>query len=168
MAPAGWQEPRIPPEVGTNSMIEQIDCKDVRMWVVDRDEARNFRLAHRAELDRPGLYVLVGDSDGTLKVYVGEGIVFRRVRRQTKRRDFWQRAALIVSDSGRLNKAHIWWLEAQLIELLRASERYELVNLARAKRDRPPPYLHPIDIEIVEQFLAGVRMALAQANVIDV
>ena len=149
-------------------MIDQIDQGDVRMWVVDRDKVRPFRFAHRTELGRPGLYVLVGPGDDKRKAYVGEGILSRRVRRQAYRKGFWQRAAVITSRSGRLNKAHCAWLEARLFELLRGSERYELENLARAKTNRPLPYLHADDLEIVESFLVGVREVLLQAEVIDV
>ena len=149
-------------------MIDPIDRDDVRIWVVDRDDVRSFRLAHRAELDRPGLYVLVGPGDDERQVYVGEGILSRRVRRQKYRKEFWRQAAVITSRSGRLNKAHSAWLEARLIELLRDSEPYTLVNVARANTNRPLPYLHKADLEIVESFLVRVREALAQAEVIDV
>lgn len=149
-------------------MIDMIESGDVRMWVVDRDDVRTFRFAHRAELERPGLYVLAGPDDVRRQVYVGEGVLFRRVRRQTKRREFWERVAVISSRSERLNKAHSEWLEARLIELLTRSDQYELVNLARTKTNRPLPYLHADDLKIVRRFLAGVRRALARADIIHV
>ena len=149
-------------------MIGPIDRGDVRMWLVGRDEVREFRLAHRAELDRPGLYVLVGPGGGGRRIYVGEGNLSRRVRRQAYRKDFWRQAAVIASRSGRLNKAHTGWLEARQIELLRDAEPYELENRARAKTNRPLPYLHSDDLNIVQQFLADLRKVLAQTDIIDV
>ena len=147
-------------------MAQRFQTADVRLWVVERAEAPAFRLEHSAELRRPGLYIL---ASGDRRVYVGEGYLFRRLRRQTKRRDFWERAAVIVSRSGRLNAGHTAWLEARLIELLRDQGRYELDNYARAQSTLPAlPYLHEIDLAIVARFLAGVQRALNRAGVVAV
>ena len=150
-------------------MIDPIERGDVRLWVVDRDEVVAFRLAHRAELERPGLYVLVGADDCKRHVYVGEGNLFRRVRRQSNQRDFWDRAAVITSRSGRLNKAHGEWLEAALIQRLqRTSQQYEIANIARTRKGRSLPYLHAEDLKIVRRFLASARFVLRQADIVEV
>src|SRR5690606_8232083 len=74
----------------------------------------------RTELDRAGVYFLVGESERGLlpKVYVGEGDPVRpRLESHGRQKDFWTHAVAFTSKDQSLNKAHVQRLEARLVEL---------------------------------------------------
>lgn len=85
----------------------------------------------RDELGQTGVYLLLGprdDGDGEM-LYVGEGDPIRpRLESHHAQKDFWTRAVCFVAVPGRLNKAHVQFLEAHLIRLAQAAKRMPLDN----------------------------------------
>ncbi len=85
----------------------------------------------REELQQTGVYLLVGpreDSDGD-KLYIGEGDPVRpRLDSHYAKKDFWTRAVFFVAGPGQLNKAHVQFLEAQLIQRAQSAKRMPLEN----------------------------------------
>lgn len=85
----------------------------------------------REEFQQPGVYLLIGpreDGDGE-KIYVGEGDpVYHRLESHYANKDFWTRAVFFVAGPGQLNKAHVQYLEAQLIQRALAAKRLPLEN----------------------------------------
>lgn len=92
------------------------------------------RLLTREESTRTGAYVLLGDDPdarGGLRCYIGEAdVVGTRLREHasTRGKDFWDRVIVITSKDSNLTKAHVRYLEAQLIALTTASARAQLEN----------------------------------------
>ncbi len=86
----------------------------------------------REELTRPGVYVLVGPSDTVAdrqRVYVGEADVLRkRLDQHQANKDFWSRAVVFTSKDQNLNKAHVRYLESQLVRLAHEAGRSEVDN----------------------------------------
>ena len=92
-------------------------------------------LRERPELSRPGLYVLVAAAEGAdpPPIYVGEADVARsRLDEHARTKDFWTHLVLFTSKDGNLNKAHVKYLEARLVERARRARRAELENRHRA------------------------------------
>lgn len=89
------------------------------------------KVRSREELQQTGVYLLVGpreDSDGD-KLYIGEGDpVQPRLDQHYAKKDFWTRAVFFVAGPGQLNKAHVQFLEAQLIRRALAAKRMPLEN----------------------------------------
>jgi hypothetical protein len=113
----------------------------------------------RAELDRAGVYLLVGESErGPLpKVYVGEGDPVRpRLEQHGRAKDFWTHAVVFTSKDQNLNKAHVQRLESRLVELASAAKRCVLDN----GNVPQPPSLSEADTAEVEGFLDDVRLCL--------
>lgn len=85
----------------------------------------------RDELGQTGVYLLLGprdDGDGEM-LYVGEGDPIRpRLESHHAQKDFWTRAVCFVAVPGQLNKAHVQFLEANLIRLAQAAKRMPLDN----------------------------------------
>lgn len=84
----------------------------------------------RAEFDQTGVYILIGLRDDGLgeRLYIGEGDpVADRVAAHVKEKEFWSKALFFVAP-GFLNKAHVQFLEARLIQLARRAKRAELEN----------------------------------------
>lgn len=74
----------------------------------------------REEMKSTGIYILVGyshDEDEQPTVYIGQADgVKGRIDSHLKNKDFWDWAAVFVSTSGGLNRAHVTWLEYALVE----------------------------------------------------
>lgn len=85
----------------------------------------------RREVTRTGVYVLVGPAEqtGLPRVYVGEGDPIRpRLESHASKKDFWTTCFTFTSKDENLNKAHVQYLEARLVELARQSKRSILDN----------------------------------------
>jgi hypothetical protein len=79
-----------------------------------------------------GVYVLVGDEDGdgTPMIYVGESeLLSDRLKSHesgTSSKEFWQRATVFTASNEKLNKAHIRYMEARLVEIAKVAKRSKL------------------------------------------
>jgi len=89
-------------------------------------------IKQREEFNQTGVYLLLGpreNGDGEM-LYIGEGDPVRqRLESHYAKKDFWNRAVFFVAGLGQLNKAHVQFLESQLILLAKASKRYLLDNM---------------------------------------
>jgi hypothetical protein len=113
----------------------------------------------RPELERAGVYVLIGQGEmiPLPKVYVGEGDPVRpRLEQHAKLKDFWTHAVVFTSKDQNLNKAHVQRLEARLVELARSVKRCVLDN----SNIPQAPSLSEADTAEVEGFLADVLLCL--------
>jgi hypothetical protein len=109
----------------------------------------------REEFQQPGVYLLIGpreDGDGE-KIYVGEGDpVYHRLENHYANKDFWTRAVFFVAGPGQLNKAHVQYLEAQLVQRARAAKRLPLEN----GNTPAEPTLSEMDRAYLEVFLQNL------------
>lgn len=94
-------------------------------------------LVQRPECGRTGIYFLVGpDPENTLRplVYIGESDdVAKRLKQHNRPegqggKDFWEKVCLITSKDQNLTKAHVKYLESQLIAQALKSGRCGLIN----------------------------------------
>lgn len=89
------------------------------------------QIRNRSEFEQTGVYLLLGprvDGDGDM-LYIGEGDPVRpRIETHHAKKDFWTRAVFFVAGPGQLNKAHVQYLEAQLVKLATAAKRMPLDN----------------------------------------
>lgn len=114
----------------------------------------------REEFGRTGVYLLLGpqeDGEGEL-LYIGEGDPVRpRLESHFSQKDFWNRGVFFVTaQEGALNKAHVQYLEARLIELAHAAKRMELDNQNKSNR----PSLNEADQADMEVFLSHMLQIL--------
>lgn len=106
----------------------------------------------RTEMDRTGVYVLVGLTEVSPlpRVYIGEGDPIRpRLEQHGRKKEFWTHAVLFISKDQSLNKAHVQHLEARLVQLATASKRCVLDNANVPQ----PPSLSETDTAEIEGFL---------------
>ncbi|MBC3873312.1 GIY-YIG nuclease family protein [Undibacterium flavidum] len=89
-------------------------------------------IKQREEFAQTGVYLLLGprpDGDGEM-IYIGEGDPVRpRMENHFSNKDFWTRAVFFVAGSGQLNKAHVQFLESQLIQRAKDAKRMRLENI---------------------------------------
>lgn len=83
----------------------------------------------RKEARYTGIYLLLGETDGEPLAYVGEGEdIAERIRNHDARKDWWTKAVLVTTGANNLNKAHVKYLEARLIEEAQSIGRVPLDN----------------------------------------
>ncbi len=75
-------------------------------------------LLNRAEAQRTGVYLLLGDDPtaiGETRCYIGEAdVVADRLRHHHRDKEFWDRAVVVTSKDTNLTKSHGRYLEARL------------------------------------------------------
>ena len=89
------------------------------------------KVKQRDELSQTGVYLLLGPRDNGEgeKLYIGEGDPIRpRLESHYAQKDFWTRVVCFVAAPGQLNKAHVQFLEANLVRLAKAAKRMPLDN----------------------------------------
>ena len=86
----------------------------------------------RAELNRTGVYILVGYKEGDEDLptlYIGEGDAVRdRIDSHDQKKDFWEDGYVFTTSNNGLNKAHVRWLERALIQQAKKAGRSKLDN----------------------------------------
>jgi hypothetical protein len=113
------------------------------------------RAKQRKELDRTGVYLLVGapEESGLAKVYIGEGDPIRpRIEQHSAKKDFWTQCIAFTSKDDNLNKAHVQFIESRLIDLAKEAKRCVLDN----GNAPAPPSLSEADAADAESFLADL------------
>lgn len=121
--------------------------------------AQFAEVRRRPELNRTGVYVLwgPGESSQLPRVYVGEGDLVRpRLDEHAKQKDFWTHAVVFTSKDQNLNKAHVQYVEARLVELAREAKRAELDN----SNIPQIPALSEADAADAEGFLGDLLLCL--------
>jgi hypothetical protein len=106
----------------------------------------------RSEFGKAGVYVLSGpaESGDAPKIYIGEAAPIRpRLEQHDSGKDFWNTAVFFVSKDENLNKAHIQYLEARLLQLAKEAKRCKLENANQPQL----PALSEMDQAEVEVFL---------------
>jgi Domain of unknown function (DUF4357) len=114
-------------------------------------------LLAREELDKAGVYILIGNDPLTNapRAYIGEAEVIRERLKQHKTKEFWVSAIVFVSKDENLTKAHVRYLESALLAEAAKVNRFTLEqNQAGGSR------LPESDREDMEVFLARIRQLL--------
>lgn len=112
-------------------IIEKMNWTGIGYYV-PRDDWPNVR--NRGELLGPGIYVLLGHEPDELGnevplAYIGQTDCLRdRIDQHEKGKDFWENAMFFRSTNGLLNRAHITWLEWELMGKALAAKRGRLEN----------------------------------------
>ncbi|MHB1109665.1 MAG: GIY-YIG nuclease family protein [Devosia sp.] len=120
------------------------------------------QLMKRPESARTGVYVLAGPDpdrpDGIL-AYIGEAddVAARlRIHLRSEAKDFFDRLVIIVSIDDNLTKAHVRYIESQLIRLTRDAGSVALTNDTHPDFQRLPE----IDRADMDTFVSQLRIVL--------
>jgi hypothetical protein len=125
-----------------------------------------LRVRKRDEWTRPGVYLLSGPADdetGRPLLYVGEADNVRdRVDSHVKNKEFWTTVIAFTSKDENLNKAHVRYLEARLLQLASAANRVAVQNSTAP----PAPRLSEADQADMEGYLAEMLVILPLLSVV--
>jgi hypothetical protein len=114
-------------------------------------------LLAREELDKAGVYILIGTDPLTNvpRAYIGEAEVIRERLKQHKTKEFWISAIVFVSKDENLTKAHVRYLESRLLAEASQINRFSLEQNQAGGAKLPES-----DREDMEVFLARIRQLL--------
>jgi len=114
-------------------------------------------LLAREELDKAGVYILIGNDPLTNapRAYIGEAEIIRERLKQHKTKEFWISAIVFVSKDENLTKAHVRYLESRLLGEATKVNRFSLEQNQAAGSKLPES-----DREDMEVFLARIRQLL--------
>jgi len=114
-------------------------------------------LLAREELDKAGVYILIGSDPltNTPRAYIGEAEVIRDRLRQHRSKEFWVSAIVFVSKDENLTKAHVRYLESRLLAEATKVNKFRLEQNQSAGSKLPES-----DREDMEVFLARIRQLL--------
>ena len=130
--------------------------------VIVSSQSNFAKLTDRDEVDRTGVYILVGsdpDQAGATRVYIGAANSVReRIKRSATDRPFWETAIAVTTSDDDLSKGHAEYLEARLIELTAQSGRVTLDN--ETQPDTSRRRLPEADVANMEQFLGNLQVIL--------
>jgi len=114
-------------------------------------------LLAREELEKAGVYILVGSDPSTNapRAYIGEAEVVRDRLKQHKTKEFWVSAIVFVSKDENLTKAHVRYLESRLLIEAAQVDRFTLEQNQAGGSKLPES-----DREDMEVFLSRIRQLL--------
>lgn len=114
-------------------------------------------LLAREELDKAGVYILIGSDPltNTPQAYIGEAEIIRERIKQHRTKEFWVTAIIFVSKDENLTKAHVRYLESRLL-----AEAAEVNRFTLEQNQAGGSKLPESDREDMEVFLARIRQLL--------
>jgi hypothetical protein len=114
-------------------------------------------LLAREELDKAGVYMLIGSNPVTNAplAYIGEAEVIRDRLKQHKTKEFWVSAIVFVSKDENLTKAHVRYLEKCLLDEATRINRFTLEQNQAGGSKLPES-----DRKDMEVFLTHIRQLL--------
>jgi hypothetical protein len=88
---------------------------------------------NRSEFAKAGIYILAGlpedEDDPRTVLYIGQTDNLKsRLSNHEKEKDFWSRACVFVSTNDGLNRAHITWIEHELVRLAHKYDQAIILN----------------------------------------
>jgi hypothetical protein len=114
-------------------------------------------LLAREELDKAGVYILIGSDllTNAPRAYIGEAEVIRDRLRQHRSKEFWVSAIIFVSKDENLTKAHVRYLESRLL-----AEAAKVNKFTIEQNQSGGSKLPESDREDMEVFLSRIRQLL--------
>jgi hypothetical protein len=120
--------------------VAQISMSTIQAIAFRRNQLRKVRDAF-SEIDRPGVYILLGAGDGDqgeLIAYIGESesvgarLSFHNSNRTgADTKGFWTETIVLISKDENLTKSHARYVEARLISEATRNPRWSLPNMQR-------------------------------------
>jgi hypothetical protein len=104
---------------------EVVYCSRER-YLTARNEPR-----YKQQLERPGVYILIGASDDSPlpKIYIGEGDpIINRLSQHGLKKDFWDALIYVISLNNTLDKVQIQYIESKLVSLAKLAKTTILEN----------------------------------------
>lgn len=133
--------------------VAEITTRIVQVIEVPRSLLDDFLRMHESK--QVAVYFLVGatEQDALPSVYVGQSSDLPyRLKEHNKKKDFWERALVLISRTHSLTQTHALFLESYAIEAAKVAGRYTSRNGNAGSRPHTPA---PLEAECLEIFETG-------------
>jgi len=133
--------------------IAEITTRIVQVIEVPRSLLSSFLSMEQSS--QVGVYFLIGEDteDGDRLVYVGQtGDLRARLTAHNQKKDFWERALVLVSKTNSLTQTHALFLEWHSLQQIRSAGRFADENGNSGSRPHTPA---PLEAECFEVFETG-------------
>ncbi len=133
--------------------IAEITTRIVQVIEVPRSLLSSFLSMEQSS--QVGVYFLIGEDteDGDRLVYVGQtGDLRARLTAHNQKKDFWERALVLVSKTNSLTQTHALFLEWHALQQIRSAGRIADENGNSGSRPHTPA---PLEAECFEVFETG-------------
>ena len=133
--------------------IAEITTRIVQVIEVPRSLLSSFLTMEQSA--QVGVYFLIGEDteDGDRLVYVGQtGDLRARLTAHNQKKDFWERALVLVSKTNSLTQTHALFLEWYSLQQIRSAGRFADENGNSGSRPHTPA---PLEAECFEVFETG-------------
>jgi predicted GIY-YIG superfamily endonuclease len=133
--------------------IAEITTRIVQVIEVPRSLLADFLAMEQSS--QVGVYVLVGEDTGDddRRVYVGQtGDLRARLAQHHQKKDFWQRALVLISRTNSLTQTHALFLEWHALKQIRDAGRFADENGNSGSKPHTPA---PLEAECLEIFETG-------------
>lgn len=107
----------------------EMTTRTVRLIEVPRIHMKEFLTMEDSA--QVGLYFLVGSDELNRlpQLYIGQsGELRNRIQQHNLKKDFWERAFVMLSTNNTITQTHALYLEYKAIEIAKQSDRYEILN----------------------------------------
>lgn len=148
-----------------NGDPEGVICAYISNWTGQAIKIpRNLlnRVSERKELNRPGVYFLIGRENlkDEKTIYIGESEnVYKRILQHIKDEDknFLEHVVIFSSKDEELTKAHIKFLEYKIIEIVKNNSKYTLKN----NNVGTLPNLSEMYIAVLSEYLENLKILMS-------
>jgi hypothetical protein len=133
--------------------IAEITTRIVQVIEVPRSLLSSFLGMEQSS--QVGVYFLIGEDteDGKRLVYVGQtGDLRARLTAHNQKKDFWERALVLISKTNSLTQTHVLFLEWHALQQIRSADRFADDNGNSGSRPHTPA---PLQAECFEVFETG-------------
>ena len=133
--------------------IAEITTRIVQVIEVPRSLLSSFLGMEQSS--QVGVYFLIGEDteDGDRLVYVGQtGDLRARLTAHNQKKDFWERALVLISKTNSLTQTHALFLEWHSLQQIRSAARFTDENGNSGSRPHTPA---PLEAECFEVFETG-------------
>ncbi len=133
--------------------IAEITTRIVQVLEVPRSLLSSFLSMEQSS--QVGVYFLIGEDseDGDRLVYVGQtGDLRARLTAHNQKKDFWERALVLISKTNSLTQTHALFLEWHALQQIRSAGRFADENGNSGSRPHTPA---PLEAECFEVFETG-------------
>jgi hypothetical protein len=131
--------------------VAEITTRIVQVIAVPRSLIGDF--LKMPESGQVAVYFLLGESEetGEPRVYIGQtGDLRGRLKAHDNQKDFWERAAILISRTNSITQTHALFLEWHCLQAVRNAGRYVDENGNNGTKPHTPPPLEADCLEIYE------------------
>lgn len=133
--------------------VAELTTRIVQVFEVPRSLLADF--SKMPDSSQVALYFLTGsEGDGSdPRVYVGQtGDLRTRLAEHNQKKDFWQKALVLISRTNSLTQTHTLFLEWQCLQAAKAAGRYVVENGNSGSKPHTPA---PLEADCLEIFDTG-------------